>query len=161
MFSAAVRTRKNAPVSEKKVLKPWSGSACLRSSVRYPSGCGSSVSAGGSTLTSGMSVTYLDAVLEAVKLDGRPWLARAQLEAIVPSTRCKHSTTARRGGGTATAGYSEPLRMYEGRMVVDGETYLPAGVGYLTASLADYADTSSVYRCGGKRGRRPTTRTMR
>lgn len=49
----------------------------MRSSVRYPSGCGSSVSAGGSTLTSGMSVTYLDAVLEAVKLDGRPWLARA------------------------------------------------------------------------------------
>lgn len=29
-------------------------------------------------------------------------------------------------------------------------TYLPAGVGYLTASLADYADTSSVYRCGGE-----------
>jgi hypothetical protein len=27
------------PVSEKKVLKPWSGSAALRSSVRYPSGC--------------------------------------------------------------------------------------------------------------------------
>jgi hypothetical protein len=26
------------PVSEKKVLKPWSGSAALRSSVRYPSG---------------------------------------------------------------------------------------------------------------------------
>lgn len=29
----------NVPVSEKKVLKPWSGSAFLRSSVRYPSGC--------------------------------------------------------------------------------------------------------------------------
>lgn len=28
----------NIPVSEKKVLKPWSGSAALRSSVRYPSG---------------------------------------------------------------------------------------------------------------------------
>lgn len=27
------------PVSEKKVLKPWSGSAALRSSVRKPSGC--------------------------------------------------------------------------------------------------------------------------
>lgn len=26
------------PVSEKKVLKPWSGSAALRSSVRKPSG---------------------------------------------------------------------------------------------------------------------------
>lgn len=31
------------PVSEKKVLKPWSGSAALRSSVKYPSGCGKTV----------------------------------------------------------------------------------------------------------------------
>lgn len=31
-------TLEDLPVSEKKVLKPWSGSAALRSSVRNPSG---------------------------------------------------------------------------------------------------------------------------
>lgn len=32
------RSTKIVPVSEKKVLNPWSGSAAFRSSVRYPSG---------------------------------------------------------------------------------------------------------------------------
>lgn len=39
-YSAVLSGEENClPVSEKKVLKPWSGSAALRSSVRYPSGC--------------------------------------------------------------------------------------------------------------------------
>ena len=33
------RPRSSLPVSEKKVENPWSSSAALRSSVRYPSGC--------------------------------------------------------------------------------------------------------------------------
>lgn len=40
-YSAArsgITWESGVPVSEKKVLKPWSGSAALRSSVRYPSG---------------------------------------------------------------------------------------------------------------------------
>lgn len=38
MRAHIIKGPKYAPVSEKKVLKPWSGSAALRSSVRYPSG---------------------------------------------------------------------------------------------------------------------------
>ena len=66
----------NVPVSEKKVLKPVSGSAFLRSSVKYPSGCyhkGSvshvkfpSVIQGGGTPAT--TPTYLNAVLETVEL---------------------------------------------------------------------------------------------
>ena len=66
----------NVPVSEKKVLKPVSGSAFLRSSVKYPSGCyhkwsvshikfPSVIQGGGTPAT---TPTYLNAVLETVEL---------------------------------------------------------------------------------------------
>lgn len=38
LLTGAHQLQRRIPVSEKKVLKPWSGSAALRSSVRYPSG---------------------------------------------------------------------------------------------------------------------------
>jgi len=56
------------PVSEKKVLNPWSSSAALRSSVRYPSGYFQQQSAMHRIEGIAYAITHLNAMFEAVEL---------------------------------------------------------------------------------------------
>ena len=58
----------NIPVSEKKVEKPWSSLAALRSSVRKPSGCEDRGQHIAQWCACSVCSTYLNAVLEAVQL---------------------------------------------------------------------------------------------
>jgi hypothetical protein len=69
MVQAITVEHEAIPVSEKKVENPWSSSAALRSSVRYPSGFNNV------SFIEGLNQfcdnrTYLNAVLKAVKLQG-------------------------------------------------------------------------------------------
>lgn len=62
--ASAMKRHIRLPVSEKKVLKPWSASEAFRSSVKYPSGCSWLMS----VLVKLGCLSYLDAVLETVQL---------------------------------------------------------------------------------------------
>lgn len=62
------------PVSEKKVLKPWSGSAALRSSVKYPSGYNKTASVkvrGYLKVVIRVDNAYLNTMLKTIELRER------------------------------------------------------------------------------------------
>lgn len=99
--------RWGVPVSEKKVENPWSSSALLRSSVRYPSG-------------------YILSVLAIVSM----------LIVDIPGYRARDSRAERKMLARAPESRST-VGSGIGMAPCDGFTNLPAGVGNLATSLAD------------------------